>query len=110
MNAKRRLVKQKVTYSSVDDRNSSNSDEEFDGNETITKRGPSKTRELSASDSDEENSLGSMKFRTSSRKAGDSLDGLFRDTSKGENESIKLLAKGASSEEKGKNTVNYSQF
>lgn len=109
MNAKRRLVKQKVTYSSVDYRNSSNSDEEFDGNETITKRGPSKTRELSSSDSDEENSLGRMN-RTSSRKAGDSLDGLFRDTSKGENESIKVLAKGASSEEKGKNTVNYSQF
>lgn len=107
MNAKRTLVKQKATFGFVDDRNSSNSDEQFDGNETITKQGRFNTRELSTSDSDEENSLGRIN-RTSSRKAGDSRDGLFRDTSEGKNESIKMLAKGVSNEEKGKNTVNYS--
>ena len=109
MNAKRTLIKQRATFGSVDDRNSSNSDEQFDGNETITKQGRFKTRELSTSDSDEENSLEKIN-RTSSRKAVDSLDELFRDTSEGKNESIKMLAKGASNKEKGKNTVNYSQF
>lgn len=100
MNAKRTLIKQKATFGSVDDRNSSNSDEQFDGNETITKQGRFKTRELSTSDSDEENSLGKIN-RTSSRKAVDSLDELFRDTSEGKNEGIKMLAKGASNKEKG---------
>jgi len=100
MNAKRTLIKQKATFGSVDDRNSSNSDEQYDGNETITKQGRFKTRELSTSDSDEENSLRRIN-RTSSRKAVDSLDELFRDTSEGKNESIKMLAKGASNKEKG---------
>lgn len=87
MSTKRTLVKQKVTYGSVGEENLHDSADEFTVKETSnsTKRVPFESHELSDSDSDEENSLGRIN-RTSSGRAGDSLDGLFRETNNKESE------------------------
>ena len=115
MSTKRTLVKQRVTYGSVGDENLYDSDDDFSGKRTLTKRVSFESHELSDSDSDAENSLGRIN-RTSSGQAGDSLDGLFREASTKERKISKGpagLIKGTSEEsftpkDKGKIlNVNY---
>lgn len=100
MASKRPLIKQKVTYGSVGDGNLDESDEDFSGKQSLTKRVSFHEHELSESDSDEENSLGRIN-RSSSRPARDSLDGLFRESGSKEKEGSVGLTKGTSVERQG---------
>lgn len=80
MSGKRTLVKQRVTYGSAGDGNLHETDEDFSGKRNPTKRVSFDSHDLSDSDSDAENSLGRIN-RSSAGLAGDSLDGLFRESS-----------------------------
>lgn len=97
MSSKRTLVKQKVTYGSVGEGNLQDSDDDFSGKRTLTKRVSFGSHELSESDSDAENSLGRIN-RASAGRTGDSLDGLFRETSAKEREKSVGLVNGTSEE------------
>ena len=101
MTSKRTLVKQKVTYGSVGDENLHESDDDFSGKRTLTKRVSFESHELSESDSDAENSLGRINRTSGLRRIGDSIDGLFRETSTKEKESSVGLIKGSSEEGRG---------
>lgn len=95
MASKRPLVKQKVTYGFSEDGNLYENEDDISGKQSLTKRVSFHNHELSDSDSDEENSLGRIN-RSSSKPAGDSLDGLFRESDTKEKESPVGLAKAAS--------------
>lgn len=98
MSSKRTLVKQKVTYGALGDGNLHESDEDFGGKRSPTKRVSFGSHELSDSDSDEENSQGRIN-RSSAGSAGDSLDGLFRESRSKEREgSVDQLIKETSGE------------
>lgn len=97
MSSKKTLVKQKVTYGSAGDGNLHESDEDFLGKRSPTKRVLFDSHELSDSDSDAENSLGRIN-RSSAGPAGDSLDGLFRESSPKERERSVEFIKGTSGE------------
>ena len=114
MTTKRTLVKQRVTYGSTGDENLYDSDEDLPGKRTLTKRVSFESHELSESDSDAENSLGRIN-RTSSAQAGDSLDGLFRESSTKERKNSKGLIKRTSEEgftpkDKGKIAFSFSNY
>ena len=102
MSSKRTLVKQKVTYGSAGDGNLHESDEDFSGKRSPTKRVSFDSHELSASDSDSdaENSLGRIN-RSSAGPAGDSLDGLFRESSLKDRQRSEESIKGTSIERQG---------
>ena len=102
MSSKRTLVKQKVTYGSAGDGNLHESDEDFSGTRSPTnsKRVSFDSHELSDSDSDAENSLGRIN-RSSAGPAGDSLDGLFRESSPKDRQRSEESIKGTSIERQG---------
>lgn len=97
MGSKRPLVKQKVTYGAVGDGNLHESDEDFSGKRSLSKRVSFASHELSDSDSDAENSVGRIN-RSSAGPAGDSLDGLFRESSAKERGRSVEFIKGTSEE------------
>ena len=100
MSSKRTLVKQKVTYGSAGDGNLHESDEDFSGKRSLTKRVSFDSHELSDSDSDAENSLGRIN-RSSAGPAGGSLDGLFRESSPKDRQRSEESIKGTSIERQG---------
>lgn len=106
MSSKRTLVKQKVTYGSVGDGNFHESDDDFSDKRSPTKRVSFGSHELSDSDSDEENSQGRIN-RSSAGPAGDSLDGLFRESSSKERTGSAEFIKGTSEKQASKD--KYSQ-
>ena len=106
MSSKRTLVKQKVTYGSVGDGNLHESDDDFSDKRSPTKRVSFGSHELSDSDSDEENSQGRIN-RSSAGPAGDSLDGLFRESSSKERTGSAEFIKGTSEKQASKD--KYSQ-
>ena len=109
MTSKRTLVKQKVTYGSVGDENLHESDDDFSGKGTSTKRVSFESHDLSDSDSDVENSLGRIN-RTSEKRTGDAIDGLFRETSTKEKESSVGLIEGISEESRGSKAKDEGKF
>lgn len=98
MSSKRTLVKQRITYGSVGDDNLLESDEDLTDKRSPTKRVSFGGHELSDSDSDEENSQGRINRSSGAKPAGDSLDGLFRESSAKERKGSLELVKGNSEE------------